>query len=733
MEGYAERAFEGMKRSVLGFGNLPEEEQRELASKHRLRVRSTGVGSELGSAGAQEVVRWPEGENADMLIFTSTRPYFSLDRDMVWVIHSPNNDGTEIRALARKLLKAEGFTEEQIDAVLIDLGAHDVNDMYLSQEVKELCRRTRLERLWERGLPDLDYRKPIGQKVVVPEWEKDLRKKIAEKVAAKKKKKAPESKVVADGEEIKPENVEVAQQEPAPPPPEMQNPPYEDAGSTDQTARPKVRPALSNIDRASRYIQRRLRKYLGPDVDPNNVDDVLSQASGDEYEVYQSCLQAFQNLKFLKKSGIDWVGYKSGMTLEQLTSNVRKIRAEIEKNPSAVPPAGTPETAAFVKDAIEHGQDPESISSQSGPEEIKIPPQPPLFDPDELIILSRPQKIWRRAKTIFNRVREKAPVVLNHMKQNAPALIVGGLTGAGIRIAAQFAFAALVTTTPGVVLAIGSAVFIGALAGGSARLLTTSIWGKTEKDDPHWRSKAFLKGALVGAVGAGIGAGIAQWFFADHAVPAAQTGTDPLPSTESGAGVPQPEQTAPPSVDQGTTPSSTPQAEAPPQTQPSAPQNTTAQSSTPESSGSGQATEQVAPDVAAQAAVQGSVKDLLTNEQFQGLPKEVRKLALSENPRDIILFCKEASFKLINGPHRSTEALQAGARLIERGLDVAKTAGVENTVSKMLHADLAYLKAWGIGTDKNIEVAFGHARQAGSVMHNYGARLLKLFGRLAHG
>ena len=131
------------------------------------------------------------------------------------------------------------------------------------------------------------------------------------------------------------------------------------------------------------------------------------------------------------------------------------------------------------------------------------------------------------------------------------------------------------------------------------------------------------------------------------------------------------------------------------------------------------------------ALAQGCVTSL--KEQFAKLPRGVRSLALSRNPKEMILFYKEASFRLINLSHHDRASIQAGANLIEKGLSFAKASGIHNSVTEKLHADYAYLKAWGIGTDKNTEISIENARQAGAVIDNYGARLLRILKVPANG
>ncbi|MCL2469192.1 MAG: hypothetical protein FWF24_03045 [Alphaproteobacteria bacterium] len=363
---------------------------------------------------------------------------------------------------------------------------------------------------------------------------------------------------------------------------------------------------------------------------------------------------------------------------------------------------------------------PDMPAQKKQPQEALQPPVQPK--PQDRTIASPPlpvQDEWRRAKAICQ-----------WAKQNAPALIVGGLTGAGVRVAAQFALAAFVTTTPGVVAAIGSAMAIGAVAGGVSKLVTTSIWGGTKKEDKHWKRKAFLQGAAMGVIGAGIGAGVAQWLISNDYLGGwfSHSSAPSEAPAQAAAPLPEPEIAPPPVAPMVETPAPANVSDVP-----AAP--SVAEATTPAAAPSAVEAPAPAALVETSPAVipQGNVEDLLTKEQFAKLPVAVQKLASSSDPHEIARFCKEASFKLINGADRSPESLQVGAKLIERGLEVAKDAGLNNTVTKMLHADLAYLKAWGIGTDKNIDLALDHARQSGTAVHNYGQRLLRLFSQPANG
>jgi len=623
--------------------------------------------------------------------------------------------------------------------------------------------------------------------------------------------------------------------------------PVDEAPPIEEAAEPEKLP--TNLDHALRHVRRQLetQRELVQKHQDRLEDGSLQSLPNGHHAVFQKYLEVFKNLKFLKKNGIEWVGDEDGVSEEKLFSNIRKIKAEVEKNPSAIPPAGTLESYAYLQKVIDREDDPAATAPTSGSKPIELPtdqeppaasseppvspepqkpfvgpPKPPASSPMPPVVPPSPEppkpeptpsepnnpvpptkqppvkREWRRAKAIFRWAR-----------QNAPALVVGGLTGAGVRIAAQFALAAFVTTSPGIAAAIGSAMAIGAVAGGVSKLVTTSIWGGAKKDDKHWKRKAFLQGAAMGAVGAGIGAGVAHWLIShdylhgwfgnetpqssevhgtvappDHTVPS-PVDHGPVPSggetpaqpvipphgpevtPEHVAPTPDHAVTPPPSTDvpshpAATAPTDTPVAhapapssdgaahtaapsagtehtvppshsDAPPVKAPEAPTHEPTPAHEPPSAPHQDAPSAPPADTTPTVVPQGSLRDILTEEQFKKLPRGVRSLASSTNPREIALFCKEASFNLINGPNKSPGALQAGAKLIERGLEAAKAAGLDNTVTKMLHADLAYLKAWGIGTDKNVEVALVHARQAGNVMHNYGGRLLKLFGQLTNG
>lgn len=74
------------------------------------------------------------------------------------------------------------------------------------------------------------------------------------------------------------------------------------------------------------------------------------------------------------------------------------------------------------------------------------------------------------------------------------------------------------------------------------------------------------------------------------------------------------------------------------------------------------------------------------------LSPALQKLAESHNPKDMLHFCKEASFQLINHSHNNPAAMKAGAELLQKGLDIAKHANINSDTSFMLERDLNYLK-----------------------------------------
>jgi len=288
---------------------------------------------------------------------------------------------------------------------------------------------------------------------------------------------------------------------------------------------------------------------------------------------------------------------------------------------------------------------------------------------------------------------------------------------------------------------IGSAVAIGAVAGGLSRVVVTKMRGGGKLQEKNWMRREFGRGMLAGALGGGLGAGAAHWLMSNDYLQGLfeKNKIDAVMEKLRGEGWPEKPATPPPIQKYPITPLTTPETTVPdaPAVPPHGPEVTPEHVAptpdhgvtTPPSHEPPSAPHQDTPS-APPVVPQGSLRDILTEEQFEKLPRGVRSLASSTNPREIALFCKEASFELINGSDRSPEALRSGARLIERGLEVAKASGLDNSVTKMLHADYAYLKAWGIGTDKNVGAAINNARQAGTVVHNYGGRLLSLFHKL---
>ncbi|WP_424579138.1 hypothetical protein [Bradyrhizobium sp. USDA 241] len=83
---------------------------------------------------------------------------------------------------------------------------------------------------------------------------------------------------------------------------------------------------------------------------------------------------------------------------------------------------------------------------------------------------------------------------------------------------------------------------------------------------------------------------------------------------------------------------------------------------------------------------------------------------------------------MLNAPQRDAASIAAGAKLLKYGVQIAQQTDLHGPVSRMLNADLAYVKAWGIGTDKDLPQAIACARQAGHAVNNYGPRLLRSLG-----
>jgi hypothetical protein len=363
--------------------------------------------------------------------------------------------------------------------------------------------------------------------------------------------------------------------------------------------------------------------------------------------------------------------------------------------------------------------------------------------------------------------------VVNWAKENAPALLVGSASGATVRIGAHFALAAMATTIPGFAVAVAaapvaativSAVAVGALAGGTSKLIVTSVFGGEKKQQPNWRRKAFIQGAAYGAVGGAVGLGIADFFKADgllhglfhgHPVPAGELPhVEPAATPESvvpphvepphvePAATPEsvvPPHVEPPHVEPAATPESVvPPHVEPPHVEPAAPPESVVPPHVepPHVERAAPSESVVPPHVEpphVELPVHHDVSKLMSDQMFKQLSPDIQGLAASEKPQDILHFCKEASFQIMNGHHRNAESLQAGAHLIEHALQVAEKAGLHTHAVQQLHADEAYIKAWGIGTDKNVPEALRHARFAGHAVHNYGGKLLKLFGKLTNG
>ena len=276
--------------------------------------------------------------------------------------------------------------------------------------------------------------------------------------------------------------------------------------------------------------------------------------------------------------------------------------------------------------------------------------------------------------------------------------IAGTAAGAGTKmvvaaVATQFKMAALVATLPGMaaavaahplIMTVAAAVIVGALAGGAANLARAAVTGRGKVREKRWALKAFGKGALIGAAGGGIFGAFGDQLVAGFSHALHSDFVQNIVGHPANVNVPSPA----------------------PQIAASAPTNL--QVSTPVS----------APlEAIVQAPTPLGVKDMLSAEQMKVLSPKLRMLAQSDNAEDMLRFCKEASYQLINGGQRSAESVRLGAELVQRGLDVAKAANLHTATVDKLAADMAYLD--GKGTLDKL------AQRAGSFVR-YAAR-----GRIA--
>lgn len=505
-----------------------------------------------------------------------------------------------------------------------------------------------------------------------------------------------------------------------------------------------------------------------------NGDPSISDGHEALYNKYQS---AYEELLFLRENNIEWVGDDEDLNV--IIPNIHKIAKAIREYGLEVPPPETEDYYDYLQSVLDLNDEDDALKTKNNRLDIK-----------------------RNSSSNPTNKKKNSPV-LKRVAINIPTLVVGAGVGAGVRIAAQFAMAAFVTTTPGIVATIGSAMFVGALAGGVSKIVTTAFFDKEKTKEKNWKRKAFLKGAVLGGLAGGVGAGLVQ-YFADHfSVPIVQAeetssidvvdetvetvevkpetpdvlteGQDPVEvdvdeqntvSAEEGSGAeidksPQEiaqssesqsisegsEQTAPveesavleetEKVQQEVEESSKPQVVAEPTQQ-------EVQIVNNEASSDGVETQELHRSVLPQEEVFQAIeqtepisqpviesaqlpKNLLSEQQINSLPKWVQNLAESEKAEDQARFCKEVSCKLLNTGDVTKEAKETAAKLLEQGVGYVKQAGLTGTTAEQLHADYAYVKAWGIGMEKDVPTALEHARQSGDAVRNFGQRLMNIF------
>lgn len=184
---------------------------------------------------------------------------------------------------------------------------------------------------------------------------------------------------------------------------------------------------------------------------------------------------------------------------------------------------------------------------------------------------------------------------------------------------------------------------VSALAGGIARLVTAALTPGERKEGWWWKS--FAGGLLPGAIGGGIGFSVMDFLSADGFL--------------HGLFAPN-EAPVPPLIAPG------PEADV--------------------TSGAALV------EVAASGALPTGLEGVLTVDQFAALSPELQALANAGDPASMVEFSKEASFHLLNHAGGDEAARRAGAALIQRGLEVAQQGDVHNIFTRMLAADMAYIR-----------------------------------------
>ena len=299
---------------------------------------------------------------------------------------------------------------------------------------------------------------------------------------------------------------------------------------------------------------------------------------------------------------------------------------------------------------------------------------------DDKVDAKPPRKERKPATQIVNEALAKA----RNAAPDVAVAAVGAAANVAVKkglmsvIGAKFAMAAAATTLPHVLGAVAVAAAVGVVAGGLVGGITAVVREGMHRDGninyrtrdgypsrDAWKKEAFIRGAkrgaLFGALGGAAGELIANAVNSSGFIHNLFSHSSaPVQATHVASGV-------------------THQA-------------------------ASQTAETVAAAAPAPETLSNGVKALLSETQMKGLPEAVQKLAESQKPEDVVKFCKEASFALINQSHQNADAVKAGYGLIKHGLDVAKESGLHNSVVRMLNRDSAYMKTAHMF--KNIASAF---------------------------
>lgn len=264
------------------------------------------------------------------------------------------------------------------------------------------------------------------------------------------------------------------------------------------------------------------------------------------------------------------------------------------------------------------------------------------------------------------------------LKKSAP-VIFGVASGAGLRMTSKFVIAALLATKPVAVLtacvvsspiaagivSIASAFVLGATIGGLVQIGKVKYWGSEEEKQGNWKRRAFNKGAISGGVGALIGWGVSDvmqsgghlhhlWnFISHHSYHHAQAAALSVHHVSDSAA-----NHANSISDNGV------------------PHNPVA--------------------MAATAAHGDNLSNIVDSGHLARLSAHTQSLLRNaHNASSTVHACKEASYELINGPHRDLEGMKAAKNLIAHALNCADQNHLANNTVRQLHSDMAFMLSRG--------------------------------------